>query len=460
VLLSVVVLAAGVGSRMRSDIPKVMQPIMGEPMLGHVLKQIAVLNPAQVLVVVGDRAAIIEEYLLQQQYCKAQVVHQAKQLGTGHAVLTALDNIDSNNQVLVLLGDVPGVDSQELVEFANLTVGKLGIMTAEVDNPDGLGRIVRSENGDLVSIVEQINATSQQLMLREVNTGIVTAPAKFLQKYLPLVKADRLKKEYYLLSVLPFWQELCNKVVTFKSENHQYLRGVNTFNDLYYMRQIMQERVLVKLLNEGVNICDIKQVQLRGNVSIAKGCILDPNIILQGEVSIGANCTIGTGAVLKNCVLGENVVIKPYSVCENVTIANNVQIGPFASLSGNTYIGEKSYVGSFVEVKRSTVGENVKAKHLAYLGDAEIEANVNIGAGVITCNYDGANKHKSKIQKDSFVGAGVNLIAPIVIEKSAFVAAGTTLRENAPAGKLVVAAVKPKFLTWKKPNKITSVVEK
>ena len=275
------------------------------------------------------------------------------------------------------------------------------------------------------------------------------------------INVSKIKKEYYLLSVLPFWLEQYSHAVTYKSKNHLYLQGVNTPKELYNMRQIMQKRFLLDLLAKGVDIGDTNQVQIRGKVNIEKGSFIDTNVILQKKVSIGKNCIIGTGAVLKNCVIGDNVVIKPYSVCEDVTIANNAQIGPFASLSASTFVGDGACIGSFVEIKRSIVGENVKAKHLAYLGDAEIEKNVNIGAGVITCNYDGANKHKSKIQKDSFVGAGVNLVAPIVIEKNAFVAAGTTLRENAPEGKLVVAAVKPKFLSWKKPcKKVAILMEK
>lgn len=456
--LSVVILAAGIGSRMRSDRPKVMQPIMGKPMLAHVLMQASKLNPAQIVVVVGNKAEIIEEYLHNQEICKPQVVKQKELLGTGHAVLQALEYIDSENQVLVLLGDVPGVDGEELLNFIKLSNGKLGIMTAEVEDPYGLGRIIRDEKEKLISVVEQVNANEKQLLVKEVNTGIVTASAKFLKEYLPLIEADKIKKEYYLLSILPFWLENFDNAVTYKSKNYLYLQGVNTPKELYNMRRMMQKRFLLGLLEKGVDICDINQVQIRGKINVEKESFIDVNVILQENVSIGKNCIIGAGVVLKNCVVGDNVIIKPYSVCENVTISNNAQIGPFANLSASTFIGDSSYIGSFVEVKRSIVGENVKAKHLAYLGDAEIEANVNIGAGVITCNYDGANKHKSKIQKDSFVGAGVNLVAPIVIEKNAFVAAGTTLRENAPEGKLVVASIKPKFLSWKKPCKKASTL--
>ncbi len=453
--LSVVILAAGQGSRMGSSAPKVLRHVAGRPMLGWILKTLKSIQAAQVMVVVGAGSTVVQEYVCSIDP-NIRCIEQTQPLGTGHAVSEACQQIDSSHQVLVLLGDVPGVQTADLKQLIEKTGDGFGLLTTTVIQPDGLGRVVRDSSGAISGVVEHSDASLTERNIREINTGVLLAPAAFLQTALPRLKHDNMQGEYYLLDVLPFWLSQHGSVAVWHAQGGDRLCGVNTPLELSKMSRVLQRRQAEAWLQQGVDVQDPARVDIRGEVTVEPGAFIDINVVFSGTVSIATGAHIGPGCCLHNVSVGRDARVHAYSVCEDSDIAPQAQVGPHAVVRQSS-IGAQAQVGCFVELKRSQLGESVKAKHLAYLGDARIASNVNIGAGVITCNYDGANKHLTHIETGAFVGAGVQLIAPIKVESQAFVAAGSTLRTDAPANCLTIVAMKPKYLKhWKRPQKHTA----
>ena len=447
------ILAAGHGSRMNSDLPKPLHKVLNRPMLEHVLQAAVKLNPQKIVVVVKSKDQEVSKYLQQQNICKVEVAHQLEQLGTGHAVKVSLPLLKDIQDVLILPGDVPGVLASDLQRLVKSSSHKLALLTAKVNNPFGLGRVLRDSKGSVVEIVEQVDLSPNLNNINEVNSGILVAPLSFLCMAFDKINNNNKSNEYYLPSIIPIWIKEHGEIKDYCCNNANYLHGVNTQSELIQIEKILASRRLKDLESSGVIFYDIDSVSVRGDVSIEPGAVIDNNVIFSGKIFISANAIINAGCILEDCIIANDAKVLPYSVCKQSTIGEGTTVGPFAVLN-NVTVDKNSYIGCFVDVKRSSIGSNVKAKHLAYLGDAKIHSHVNIGAGVITCNYDGANKHLTSIQERSFVGAGVNLVAPITINKSAFVAAGTTLRVDAPSEQLTVALTRPKHIkNWQRPTK-------
>ena len=453
--LSVIILAAGRGSRMGAGLPKVLRPIMGQPMLHHVLHTVSGLEPEQILSVIGVDAELVKQSIQSDPFFpKVTWVNQAEQLGTAHAVQQALPYIPDDHQILVMLGDVPGVTLEDLQSLVQKAESGFALMTTRLKNPTGFGRVLRDDTHKVIGIVEQVDATEAEQRINEINAGIMTMPAKFLKEALPLITADNQQKEYYLPDALPIWLKKNSNIQVHTVADSTSVHGVNTMRDLQMVNQFMQRRLIDRWMQNGVWVHDPNRLVIRGPVSVAPGAELDVDVTLCGHTEVQAGAVIGVGCILRNCTIAAGVEVRPYSILEEVTIAKDARIGPFAVITAETKIGEASELGCFVEVKRSNIGAKVKAKHLTYIGDAHIEHGVNIGAGVVVCNYDGANKHRTQIKEKAFVGANVNLVAPVVVHEKAFIAAGTTVRSDAPAEQLTLATVPERHIkNWHRPCK-------
>ncbi|WP_282167367.1 bifunctional UDP-N-acetylglucosamine diphosphorylase/glucosamine-1-phosphate N-acetyltransferase GlmU [Shewanella japonica] len=449
--LNVVILAAGKGTRMRSDLPKVLHPIAHKSMVQHVIDTANSLGSNAIQLVYGYGADKLQTALGEQA---VNWVLQAEQLGTGHAVAQANPNINDDDTVLILYGDVPLIQQSTLEKLlAARPENGMAILTVNLVNPTGYGRIVR-EAGNVVGIVEQKDANAEQLLIQEVNTGIMAVPGKQLKSWLGRLSNANAQGEYYLTDIVAMAKEDGVAIDTAQPESAVEVEGANNRIQLAQLERAYQARAAEKLMLEGANLRDPARLDIRGDVSVGMDVMIDINVIFQGKVTIGNNVTIGAGAILIDCEIADNAEIKPYSIVEGAKLGKAASAGPFARLRTGAELKEDAHIGNFVEMKKAVLGEGSKAGHLAYLGDASIGRGVNIGAGTITCNYDGANKFQTTIEDDVFVGSDSQLIAPVTIGKGATLGAGSTIAKDVGEGELVITRVKQRHISgWARPVK-------
>ena len=435
--LSIIILAAGKGKRMESSIPKVMHKIGGVPMLERVVRTAQQLKPNAIYVVHGNGGDTLIKH---SPHLPVQWVKQKKQLGTGHAVLQAIPHCKNSEKVIVLYADVPLISAETLKKLVHETPKNgVGIVVTELENPAGFGRIIRNEMGNVTAIIEHKDASEKVLAIKEINTGILTAPAKELKKWLPKLKNKNAQGEYYLTDLIELVAAAGFPVGGVLAHCNEEVKGVNDRWQLAELERYFQYETARALTLKGVTITDPKRFEARAaTLEIAHDVELDINIILEGKIKIGSNTCVGSNVILKNVEIGKNVSILPNTMIENAIIQNDARIGPFARIRPGSFISEKANVGNFVEVKNTKLGVGSKANHLAYLGDATIGKKVNIGAGTITCNYDGKKKHRTEIGDGAFVGSNTALVAPIKIGKKATVGAGSTITQNVSAKKLAL----------------------
>ena len=449
--LNVVILAAGKGTRMRSDLPKVLHPIAHKSMRQHVIDTAHEVGSDAIQLVYGYGADKLQAKLGEQQL---NWVLQAEHLGTGHAVAQANVNIGDDDTVLILYGDVPLIQSTTLdALLAAREDNGLAILTVNLPNPMGYGRIVREDN-KVVGIVEQKDANAEQLAINEINTGIMAAPGKQLKAWLGQLSSDNAQGEYYLTDIVVMAHKDGVAITTAQPESAVEVEGANNRVQLAQLERAYQARAAEKLMLEGANLRDPARIDIRGDVSVGMDVMIDVNVVIEGTVNIGNNVTIGAGAILINCDIADNAEIKPYSIIENAKVGVKASAGPFARLRPGAELKEDAHIGNFVEMKKAVLGKGSKAGHLAYIGDATIGSGVNIGAGTITCNYDGANKFQTIIEDNVFVGSDTQLVAPVTIGKGATLGAGSTITKDVAADELVITRVKQRHLTgWARPVK-------
>lgn len=448
--LHIVILAAGKGMRMRSNLPKALQPLAGRPLLEHVVNTASLLTPQMIHVVYGDGGQKLPQTLA---HLNVNWIEQKEQLGSGHALLQALPHIENDAIVLVLYCDVPLISAATLQNLlAQTPKNGISILTTELEDPTGFGRILRNADDTIMAIVEHQDADEEELQIQEINTGILTASAALLHQYLPQIDQDNTQQEYYLTDLI----ELCAAVhpITGISADEEEVLGINTKEQLMELERLYQYNLACTLMQQGVTIIDAERFDARGDLTIAPDVTIEPNVVLEKKIVIGPGSYIGCNNLLRNVTIGANVTIHPNCVIEDTLIEDNCVVGPFAHLRGNTHLKARSEIGNFVEVKKTVLGEHSKAKHLTYLGDAVIGKEVNIGAGTITCNYDGANKHQTIIEDGVFIGSNSQLVAPVKIGKNATIGAGSTITEDAPAEQLTMARARQTSIpTWIRPKK-------
>ncbi len=450
--LSVVILAAGKGTRMQSSMPKVLHPIAGKPMLQHVIDAANQLNAEQVVVVAGHGIDQVKAELSAQ---KVVIAEQAEQLGTGHAVDQALPFIKAENLVLVLYGDVPLIKTETLKSLVEQTPKNgLGLLTVKLDNPQGYGRIVRNNNDQVVAIVEQKDANPDQLLIDEVNTGILVANGTDLNRWLKNVDNNNAQNEYYLTDTIAMAADEAGVIASHPSSAIE-VEGVNSRVQLAQLERAYQLSQADALMQKGVTLIDPSRIDIRGELECQSDVLIDVNVIIEGNVSIKTGAQIDANVILKDCVIGEATHIKANCMIDGATIGKDCQVGPFARIRPNTELKDEAFIGNFVETKKTVLGKGSKASHLAYIGDATVGEKVNIGAGVITCNYDGVNKFQTVIEDGAFIGSDSQLVAPVTIGKMATVGAGSTITKDVPSDNLAISRTRQKHLEdWQRPIKI------
>ncbi len=439
---------------MKSRLPKVLHPLAGQPLLGHVIHTARRLNPEHIIVVYGHGgeqvpAAINGDDLIW--------VKQEDRLGTGHAVAQAMPEVDDAATVLVLYGDVPLTHQATLEQLISCSAGDFGLLTVNLDDPTGYGRIVRNNKAQVTHIVEHKDATEDERQTHEVNTGILAGDAGRLRGWLEKLNNDNAQGEYYLTDVTAMAVADGVAIKTCQPGSEMEVLGVNSRAQLALLERQYQRQQAERLMAQGVTIIDPARLDIRGEVDIAQDVILDVNVILVGKVRMGEGVYVGPGCVIKDSTLAEGVQLQPLCVIEQATIGADAHIGPFARLRPGAELSAHTHVGNFVEIKNSKIGEASKINHLSYIGDSDVGERVNIGAGVITCNYDGAWKHRTTIGNDVFVGSDCQLVAPVEVGDGATLGAGTTLTRDAPAGELTLSRAKQKTVQgWKRPVKKSS----
>ncbi|MGR6832702.1 bifunctional UDP-N-acetylglucosamine diphosphorylase/glucosamine-1-phosphate N-acetyltransferase GlmU [Aliivibrio wodanis] len=448
---SAVILAAGKGTRMYSNKPKVLHTLAGKPMAKHVIDTCEGLGAKNIHLVYGHGGDQMKAELGEE---RVTWVLQADQLGTGHAVNQAAPEFADDEKVLVLYGDVPLI-SAETVEnlLDSQPTGGIALLTVVLDNPMGYGRIIR-RNGPVIAIVEQKDATEEQKLIKEINTGVMVATGGDLKRWLAALKNENAQGEYYLTDIIAAAHDEGRAVEAVHPVSPIEVEGVNDRAQLARLERAYQSAQAQKLLEQGVMLRDPSRFDLRGSLQCGMDIEIDVNVIIEGNVTLGDNVVIGAGCVLKDCEIDDNTIVRPYSVIEGATVGEDCTVGPFTRLRPGAELCNDAHVGNFVEVKNVRLGEGSKANHLTYLGDAEIGQRVNVGAGVITCNYDGANKFKTVIGDDVFVGSDSQLIAPITIANGATVGAGSTVTKDVAENELYISRAKDRRIAnWQRPTK-------
>lgn len=449
--LHIVILAAGEGTRMKSHVPKVLHRIGGRPMIAHLLDTASQLQPAGVHVVIGCGADEVKAACHDRQ---VSWVLQTERKGTGHAVMQAMPGIPDDAVVMVLLGDQPLIPVSVLEEMKSRASAPLGILTMELEKPRGYGRIVRDRTGRISGIVEDKDATPAQWKIREVNSGIIIAHAAELGRWLNQLGCDNQNQEYYLTDIFAMAHSEGKEILSVLAPDPRDLQGANDRRQLAFLERRYQHHAAVDLMKMGVQLIDPDRVDIRGEVEAGSDVVIDINVVLEGKNKLGDGVVLGPGVVIRDCDLAAGTKVHAHSVLEGVKTTGACDIGPFARVRPGTLLAEGTRVGNFVEVKNSSLGEGSKASHLSYVGDTQVGDRVNIGAGTITCNYDGVNKHKTKIGDDAFIGSGTELVAPVTVGAGATVGAGTTLSKNAPEGQLTVSRARQTTIRgWKRPKK-------
>jgi bifunctional UDP-N-acetylglucosamine pyrophosphorylase/glucosamine-1-phosphate N-acetyltransferase len=449
--LSIVILAAGNGKRMQTAHPKVLHQIAGTSFLERIVNTVKPLTN-NINVIYGFGGETVREKL---SHLNVNWVLQTERLGTGHAVLQALPNINDNDQVLVLVGDTPLVSLATLQELITKTgVNGMGLVITELEDPTGLGRIIHDQTGKVFAIVEDKDATSEQKKIKDINSGIIIAPAKKLKQWLPTLKNNNKQGEYYLTDIIALAVAEGIEIHSIAAAISEEVLGVNDRIQLAKLERYYQQKTAEYWMLKGVTLLDPNRFDVRGEVEIAADVIIDINVILEGQVKIEQGSYIGPHCIIKNSVIGENVSIQANSVIEGAIIESSCSVGPFARIRPSTVLKANSKIGNFVEVKNLTLGKRSKASHLTYLGDATIGDDVNIGAGTITCNYDGVNKHHTIIEDGVFIGSDTQLIPPLTIGKNATIGAGSTINRDAPEEMLTLSRAKQTSIPgWKRPKK-------
>ncbi|WP_313462880.1 bifunctional UDP-N-acetylglucosamine diphosphorylase/glucosamine-1-phosphate N-acetyltransferase GlmU [Pseudomonas nitroreducens] len=450
--LEIVILAAGQGTRMRSALPKVLHPVAGKPMLAHVIDTARGLGPSRIHVVIGHGADLVRERL---QADDLNFVIQEQQLGTGHAVAQAAPFLSADN-VLILYGDVPLIEQPTLERLMSpATPEQLALLTVELDDPTGYGRIIRGADGEVRAIVEQKDATPEQRAIREGNTGILAAPRERLLGWLSRLSNSNAQGEYYLTDVIAMAVGDGLRVATAQPQVAMETQGANDRLQLSELERFFQQRVARRLMAQGVTLIDPARFDVRGEVSVGRDVSIDINVILEGQVEIEDDVQIGPNCYIKDSTLRRGAIIKANSHLEGAHVGPDSDVGPFARLRPGSVLERKVHVGNFVELKNAHLQDGVKVGHLTYLGDSEVGARSNIGAGTITCNYDGANKWRTSIGEDVFIGSNNSLVAPVDIGTGATTGAGSTITAEVPAGTLGVGRAKQRVIEgWKRPEKI------
>jgi bifunctional UDP-N-acetylglucosamine pyrophosphorylase/glucosamine-1-phosphate N-acetyltransferase len=449
--LAVVILAAGQGKRMKSALPKVLQPLAGVPLLGHVVSRARALDPASMHVVYGHggdavRAAFAHETI--------EWALQAEQLGTGHAVMQAMPRVSDDELVLVLYGDVPLIRKDTLERLIAAAGPKsMSLLTVMLDVPTGYGRIVR-KSGKIQKIVEQKDATKVQLKIRECNSGIMAVPAKLLKKWLGKLRNSNAQGEYYLTDVIAMAVKDKIKVTPLIAPTAAETLGVNDKVQLAEIEALHRAERARDLMLAGATLADPARIDIRARVTVGRDVFIDANVLMEGKVELGDRVRIGPNVVLRDVVIGDDCVIHPNSVLEQSELDTGCMIGPYARVRPGSKLGKNVHIGNFVELKKTTISDGSKANHLTYLGDAIIGKGVNVGAGTITCNYDGVNKSTTVIDDGAFIGSGNMLVAPLRIGKDATTGAGSTITREAPDGRLTLTRAKQSTIEgWKRPEK-------
>ena len=449
--MNIVILGAGMGKRMHSDLPKVLHRLAGRPLLSHVIETARALSPDRIIVIYGHGGDAVPT-----TFAAADLtfVLQEPLLGTGHALMQAMPHLDSSVPVLILYGDVPLIAASTLRRLKSLA-GKdaLGILTAEYADPAGLGRIVR-EQGEIVRIVEHRDASDSELAIREINTGVMLAPGDRLQGWLDRLSNDNAQGEYYLTDIVAHAVSDGSRIISAQPDNAWETMGINTKAHLSGLERIYQRNFAETLMAQGVTLADPARIDVRGTLVCGRDVFIDVNCVFEGHVVIGDGAIIGPNCFIRDTTLARDVEIRPFSHIDGATVGAWSSIGPYARLRPGADLGEEVQIGNFVEIKNSRVAAQSKANHLAYVGDSVVGQRVNIGAGTITSNYDGANKHETVIEDDAFIGTNCELVAPVRIGAGATIGAGTTLTKNVPANSLSISRVKQTFITnWKRPIK-------
>ncbi len=450
--MNIVILAAGMGKRMRSHLPKVLQPIADKPMLEHVIEKARLLgSDHRLIVVIGHGAESVKSYFAEDQ--EITFALQSEQLGTGHALLQALPHCDRDKPTLVLLGDVPLIRPETLKNLINAAGDDVGLLTVCLDNPKGYGRIVR-ENGKVCAIVEEKDATEEQRKINEVNTGIMVLPTRYLDSWLNDLGNQNAQGEYYLTDVIARAVSEGVAVNTAVAETATEVEGVNNKVQLAALERAYQKEKAMQLMNDGVTVIDPSRIDIRGELTCAKDVTIDVGCIFIGRVILGEGVRIGAYCVLKDVEIAKGTEVLPFCHFDGAKVGEGARIGPYSRLRPGTTLADQTHIGNFVEIKKSTVGLGSKVNHLSYIGDTDMGARVNIGAGTITCNYDGVNKFRTTIMDDAFIGSDTQLVAPVTVGKGATLGAGTTLTKNAPDGELTLARARQMTIKgWKRPTK-------
>jgi bifunctional UDP-N-acetylglucosamine pyrophosphorylase/glucosamine-1-phosphate N-acetyltransferase len=449
--LHIIILAAGAGTRMKSRVPKVLQTVGGQPMIIHVLNNALQLRPAGIHVVFNPRSPEVREACADFDITWAA---QEQQLGTGHAVQQAMPGIPTRADVLVLYGDIPLLEADVLKNLIEFPSEGIKVLTMKMEQPRGYGRIVRDPGGSVTGIVEERDATEEQRAITEVNSGIIMAPRAVLMTCLDNMASENSQNEYYLTDVFSIAYEKGIQTSGIVAPVAADLEGANDRIQLAELERRYRMKKTTELMQAGVQLADPQRIDIRGGVQAGSDVFIDVNVVLEGDISLGDSVHIGPGCVLKNCQLAAGTRVQAYSVLEGMRSLGACSIGPFARVRPGTDLMEGSKVGNFVEIKNTSLGKNSKASHLSYLGDSSIGERVNIGAGTITCNYDGANKHRTVIEDDVFIGSDTQLVAPVTIGEGADIGAGSTITKDAPAGELTISRAKQVSISgWKRPVK-------
>lgn len=451
--LHIVILAAGIGKRMKSSRPKVLHELAGKPMLSHVIESARALQPHRVCIVIGHGGEqIIERFSANDLIW----VEQKPQLGTGHALLQALPELDEEGATLVLYGDVPLVRVETLSKLVQAGSGdKYAILTTALENPYGYGRIIRNEDTRAITcIVEEKDATEAQRLVNEVNTGIMYIPNRKLHTWLPKLKNDNAQKEYYLTDLIKLAVAENIPIVSAQPDYNWEILGVNSRAQMAELERIYQKENASRLLEEGVTLYDPSRIDIRGQLECGSDVEIDVNCLFEGHVKLGNSVKIMANCVLKNVTVADGTVIQPFSHIENSSIGANCRIGPYSRIRPNTNLNDNVHIGNFVEIKQSVIAEGSKVNHLSYIGDTVMGSSVNVGAGTITCNYDGAYKHQTIIEDNVFIGSDTQLVAPVKISRGTTIGAGSTITKDTPENELTLSRVKQVTLTgWKRPSK-------
>ncbi|MCX4026798.1 bifunctional UDP-N-acetylglucosamine diphosphorylase/glucosamine-1-phosphate N-acetyltransferase GlmU [Endozoicomonas sp. SM1973] len=448
-----VILAAGQGTRMKSNLPKVLHEIAKKPMLAHVIEaaQQAV-TESETHVVIGHGSEQVKSTL--SNYPVSWVL-QEQQLGTGHAVHQAIEHVASSDLVLILYGDVPLLKQETIQQLINAAQQTgFALLTVTLADATGYGRIVRNSEEKITAIVEHKDASSEQLAINEINTGIMAVNSEKLQRWLPKLSNDNAQGEYYLTDIVAMAVADGMTITAVHPTCEQEVEGVNNKVQLAKLERWYQQQLAEALMIAGATLRDPNRVDIRGEVTVGKDVIIDVNAVFEGNVTLSDNVTIEPNCILKDCQIGSNTIVKANSIIEDSVVHDNCDIGPFARLRPGTELAEKAKVGNFVETKKTTIGAGSKVNHLSYVGDAEVGAGVNIGAGTITCNYDGANKFKTTIEDNVFIGSNTSLVAPVTVSQGATTGAGSTITKNVPANELAIGRARQTNLGgWQRPTK-------